>query len=46
MWKFGLNNNAVPIYSIDVLGRLTDESPAHLPSLTPKPGLSICFWLC
>lgn len=46
MWKFGLNSNMVPIYSIDVLGLLTDGSPAHLPSLTPKLGLCICFPLC
>lgn len=33
MWKFGLNSNMVPIYSIDVLGLLTDGPPTHLPSL-------------
>lgn len=37
MWKFGLNSNMVPIYSIDVLGLLTDGPPTHLPNLAPKP---------
>lgn len=46
MWKFGLNSNMVPIYSIDVLGLLTDGPPTHLPSLAPKPGLGICFGVC
>lgn len=46
MWKFGLNSNMVPIYSIDVLRLVTDGPPACLPSLTPKPGLGICFQVC
>lgn len=35
----------VPIYSRDVLGLLTDGSPAHLHGLTPKPGLRSLFQL-
>lgn len=46
MWKFGLNSNMVPIYSIDVLGLLTDGPPTHLLCLAPKPGLGICFGVC
>lgn len=46
MWKYELNSDMVPIYSIDVLGLLTDGPPAHLPNLAPKPGLGICFLVC
>lgn len=46
MWKFGLNSNMVPTYSIDVSGLLADGPSAHLPSLSPKPELGICYWVC